>query len=362
MMKHFFTILLATLLVVGCDTATPTSPTLFAHRGCWSQSPSGEYIIPENSLPAVEMAKRMGYTGIECDVHYTKDSVMVILHDATLNRTMRHAKDYTPLSEPVYLKNLTFEELRRDYVMESTNPEWRAPIPTLEELLAECKRHGIVPMLHSALMPSYHVAQEMFGNEWICFTSGVEHMKQVRKFSDCTILLAINDGSAEENIARLEQIGGHCGISTMNYSLYTPQFCEALTSHGYIVQASIFPAPHEAIAQRNGITYQLTDFSLMPTHRPIDKEVAKGIESAEDANARWEHTSDKSVECGGVTVEVEYSGEVEIMLNGQKYELSSTTPQHDIIGKRLFDTTPTVQITAKQGGWVKKATTRIYTY
>ena len=94
-------------------------------------------------------------------------------------------------------------------------------------------------------------------------------MQKVREFSDCIILLSINDGSAEENRSRLEKIGGRCGISTMKYQLYTPEFCKALTDRGYIVQASIFPAPHEAIAQRNGITYQLSDFSIMPEHKPI---------------------------------------------------------------------------------------------
>jgi hypothetical protein len=40
-------------------------------------TPTNEFIIPENSIPAVAMAKRMGYEGIECDVRYTKDKVMV---------------------------------------------------------------------------------------------------------------------------------------------------------------------------------------------------------------------------------------------------------------------------------------------
>ncbi|MBQ1981130.1 MAG: hypothetical protein II226_07585, partial [Alistipes sp.] len=62
-------------------------PHMFAHRGCWSKAPSGEFDIPENSVAAVTDAARMGYEGIECDVHYTKDKKMVILHDGTLNRT-----------------------------------------------------------------------------------------------------------------------------------------------------------------------------------------------------------------------------------------------------------------------------------
>jgi hypothetical protein len=231
----------------------------YAHRGCWSKNAAGEFIIPENSVAAVTEAAKRGYEGIECDVHLTKDGKMVILHDATLNRTMRKASDYSKLDKPVYLKDLTFEELRRDYVLESENPDLRTPIPTLEELLAECKRCKIVPMLHSALWESYEVAQKMFKDKWICFTGGVEYMQKVRAFSNCTILLAINDGTAEENIAKLNKIGGRCGISTMKYKLYTPEFCKALTDAGYHVQASIFPFEEEKSAISNGITFLLTD-------------------------------------------------------------------------------------------------------
>ena len=149
--------------------------------------------------------------------------------------------------------------MRSNYVLESEDPALRTPIPTLEELLAECRKQGIIPMLHSSVWDSYKVAQEMFSDEWICFTSGVETLMKVREFSNCTILLGIDGGSAEENMEKLRKIGGHCGISTMNFNLYTPEFCTALTKAGYEVQASIFPFEHEKTAIANGITFILTD-------------------------------------------------------------------------------------------------------
>lgn len=200
----------------------------------------------------------------------------------------------------------------------------------------------------------------MFGNEWICFTGGVEHMQKVREFSNCIILLSINDGTAEENISRLEQIGGRCGISTMNYALYTPEFCEALTSRGYIVQASIFPAPHEAIGQRNGITYQLTDFSIMPKHKPIEKGAGKLV--ALTQNVTWAWTSGEKLERGGVTLELDFEGEIEIMLNNRKYTLSREQRGKDTIGGRFFDRAATVTVTAKPGATVKKAVAKVYRY
>ena len=360
-MKKFFTTLLICLCAITAVAKQNSSLTLYAHRGCWSKSATGEFIVPENSLPAVAMAKKMGYTGIECDVHYTKDGVMVILHDGTINRTMRRASDYSRLDKPVRLADLTFEELRRDYVLESTNPEWRTPIPTLEELLTECKKQGIVPMLHSNLVPSYRVAQQMFGNEWVAFTADYEPLLEVRKFSDCIVLYSINEGTPDQITPRLERIGGRCGISSMQYKLYTADFCKALTDRGYIVQASIFPAPNEAIAQRNGITYQLTDFSIMPTHKPIHK--GKGKVDAKSPSPKWIWESNERLERGALTLDVEFIGEIDVMINGvRKYTIKRDKMGKDIIGDRFFDKGSSVEVVAKPGAKVKKAKAKVYKY
>ena len=345
-MKRLLTLLYALLVLVPVEAKQEQYPTMFAHRGCWSKNDKGEFVIPENSVAAVAAAKRMGYTGIECDVHYTKDKRMVILHDATLNRTARNAKDYSKLDKPVKLADLTFEELRRDYVLESADPSLRTPIPTLEELLAECKKQGIVPMLHSALMESYHVAQEMFGDGWICFTGGVEHLKKVRGFSNCTILLAINGGTADECIANLRQIGGHCGVSTMKYALYTPEFCKALTDEGYEVQASIFPAPHEAIAQRNGITYQLTDFSFMPPAGKLPKYTYKinmsklgVILSA--LNKKNKEAAAGEFEYAGQVIKITTRkgtfGDIKVTIGDKVYSFITNGKDKIHIGQRLMD-------------------------
>ncbi len=345
-MKRLFLFCLTLLLSLPLEAKRPSHPHMYAHRGCWSKDNNGEWIIPENSVAAVAAAAKYGYEGIECDVHYTKDKRMVILHDATLNRTARRASDYSKLETPIYLKDLTFEELRRDYVLESTNPELRTPIPTLEELLAECKMQNIKPMLHSDIWESYKVAQDMFGNDWICFTGGVERMQKVRAFSDCTILLAINDGTAEQNIARLSQIGGHCGISTMNYSLYTPEFCKAITDAGYEVQASIFPAPHEAIAQRNGITYQLTDFSFMPPAGKKPKYVYKVrmtpvgvfLANLRPQNKRFRRKT-KELIAFGVVVEItsrnNVVGNIDAKINSKEYKFRTNSKEKIYLGARM---------------------------
>ena len=232
---------------------------LYAHRGKWSKSGS-DYFIPENSLTGIQMAAMMGYEGIECDVKYTKDKVMVVMHDATINKSMRNA-DYTEISGDVKVADLTFEELRNNYVLESTEPAFRQPCPTLEEMLHECKRCGMRPMLHSSIYESYELAQEIMGDNWVCFTgSNLADVQKVRSElkSNCTILWSISSGF-DTIETTLEKIGGDCGISSMESGYYTPEMINRLRDKGYHVQCSIFPSGEERLAIENGVDYILSD-------------------------------------------------------------------------------------------------------
>ena len=258
-MKRLISTIVSLLCLVAVMDGQNPKLKVFAHRGCWSKNAEGVFVVPENSTAAVRAAKKNGYIGIECDVRYTKDGKMVVLHDSKLNRTVRRAGDYSKLEKSVKLADLTFEELRRDYVQESENPEFRTPVPTLEEILLECRKQGMIPMLHSSIEESYELAQKMFGNKWVCFTSSYDKLVKVREFSDCLVLFSISGGTAQETISKLEKLGGKCGISSMKYNLYTAPFCKTLTDAGYEVQASIFPADEEEKALKNGITYILTD-------------------------------------------------------------------------------------------------------
>ena len=113
---------------------------------------------------------------------------MVMNHDNTLDRTMRKASDYSKVTGNVRLDALTLKEIRRDYVLESTVPEFRVAPPTLEEFLLECKKCGICPMLHSSYSQAHRLATEIMGDNWVCFSSGdISIFKAVREYSNCTI-------------------------------------------------------------------------------------------------------------------------------------------------------------------------------
>ena len=68
---------------------------IFAHRGF-----SGKY--PENTMLAFKKAVEIGSDGIENDVHFTKDGVLVICHDESIDRTS---------SGTGLIRDMTYDEL-----------------------------------------------------------------------------------------------------------------------------------------------------------------------------------------------------------------------------------------------------------
>ncbi len=51
---------------------------------------------PEHTIPAYDLAKRLGVYYIEQDLQLTKDGVLVVVHDETLNRTARPTEESGP--------------------------------------------------------------------------------------------------------------------------------------------------------------------------------------------------------------------------------------------------------------------------
>ena len=59
---------------------TLPQPVIFAHRGASAHA-------PENTLAAFELALEQGADGIELDVKLSADGQVIVIHDATVDRT-----------------------------------------------------------------------------------------------------------------------------------------------------------------------------------------------------------------------------------------------------------------------------------
>ncbi len=79
MFKHNILLLLLIMLMFlgSCKPKTFISNKVIAHRGAWKMSD-----LPQNSIASLEKAIALGCEGSEFDVWMTKDSVLVVNHDA----------------------------------------------------------------------------------------------------------------------------------------------------------------------------------------------------------------------------------------------------------------------------------------
>ena len=97
-----------------------------AHRGWRSQ-------YPENTIPAFKAALELGVDQIEFDVRMTRDGELVIIHDATVDRTTNGTGA---------VKDKTFAEIRTLDAGSHKGEQFAGTvIPTLREFLELIKDH-----------------------------------------------------------------------------------------------------------------------------------------------------------------------------------------------------------------------------
>lgn len=348
--------------------ATPEGiSTTVAHRGCWLREPDGEYFIPENSTDGIEMAKRYGYPAVEIDVKYTLDQKMVCMHDGTINRTMRNASDYSKIDKPVRVSDCMFDDLRANYVLESSDPAKRTPIPTLEEMLLVCKREGIVPMLHSKVLESYELAQKILGDGWISFEENYSALMYARGLSDCLVLWDPGRRPAEETVAGLDAIGGWTGMSTMKYDMEDAAYIRTLQDAGHWVQASIFPTPHEQRALHDGVDIELSDFFWYQT---VGREPSATVneEVTLAAGDSWNSPAIEVGDYAAMTIRLQFEGALELRvkdhihrdstptdwkLEDRIYRLKRDVYGEECMGLRMYKTAPAFEIVAGEDMIVK---------
>ena len=90
-----------------------------AHRGDWREA-------PENSVWAVKKAIEKGVDMAEIDLAMTKDSVLILMHDNTIDRTT------TGKGKP---SDFSLEEIKKLHLRDGLGVETQMKVPTLEEIL-----------------------------------------------------------------------------------------------------------------------------------------------------------------------------------------------------------------------------------
>jgi len=123
-------------------------PILIAHRGA-------SYVAPENTLAAIRRAWAEQSDAVEIDIHLTADGQIVVMHDATLQRTTGH---------PGVIADMTLADIHALDAGSWKGPEFAGEkVPTLADALAAIpagkgivieikgKDSAVVPALHRAI-------------------------------------------------------------------------------------------------------------------------------------------------------------------------------------------------------------------
>ncbi|MCF3135822.1 glycerophosphodiester phosphodiesterase [Streptomyces olivochromogenes] len=158
----------ATLLApthVATAGAVGEQPTIVAHRGASARA-------PENTLPAIDEAARLGFSWVENDVQRTKDGKLVVIHDDSLRRTT-NVEDVFPGRAPWKVKDFTAAEIARLDAGSWFGPGYAGTrVPTLaqymrrvehnhEKLLLEIKNPELYPGIEQQTL-------KLLGNEgWL---------------------------------------------------------------------------------------------------------------------------------------------------------------------------------------------------
>ena len=108
----------------------PTSKNVVvvSHRGDWRN-------WPENSIDAIESVIAMGVDVMEMDLKLTKDSVLVLCHDKTIDRTT---------SGKGRVCDITYDSIRRCVLRTAHNQKTDLRMPTLREALEVGKDRIVV--------------------------------------------------------------------------------------------------------------------------------------------------------------------------------------------------------------------------
>lgn len=150
-----------------------------AHRGVGTE-------FPENTMPAFRAAAIQGYDVIELDPGFTKDGYLVVLHDETLNRTLRYPNG-EKLKKETAIRETTYEEVLKYDAGLAKSPKFKGTkIPLLSEVLEFAKEAGLTVKIDNKMQKFddrqteiLYDTVEKSGAEVAFTCSDIEYLKRV---------------------------------------------------------------------------------------------------------------------------------------------------------------------------------------
>lgn len=187
-------------ILADLNDPTTENVIVIAHRGDWRN-------YPENSIPAIESVIRMGVDIVEIDLKMTKDSVLVLMHDKTIDRMLNgkgKVSDFT-------LDSLKSFRMRRAHNVVTDSLR----IPTLKEALTVCKDRIVVNLDHAwnYYDEAMEVVDELGMADQVLMKGKKPHEEVERKMASHTTnmmympIIDINKPAGKALFAEYEEIG-----------------------------------------------------------------------------------------------------------------------------------------------------------
>ena len=216
-----------------------------AHLGFFSMAPN-------NTMVAFELAAASGFSSCICVPKWTKDNVLVCIHDDTINKTARD-KDGNKEEEPICVWDKTYNELSEYEYGSYKNEIYKgARMPLLEDFFGLCARTGMNPMFSThpglseenwcrvrdmlerlGILSKFHIKSFGFGvleNAYRVFGTEIDGYTWD------------NDDVDAEKIAKFEKfkssMSGKCRLGIeIQFKNYTEEKAKMITSAGFFAAA-----------------------------------------------------------------------------------------------------------------------------
>lgn len=184
-------------------------PLYMAHRGYTVDA-------PENSIPAFIRAGQKSAWAIETDLRFTKDSIVVCIHDKTIDRTYNGTGK---ISDYTYNELLEMKIVVGNNLGAYTDDQLR--VPTLEQFLEICRNYNSVAFIELKEDASKEVidAVSKIGMEgrYIISSSNIDILTHFRSLSDEMIHhINMNPTSSYLNELRI------MGNASTSFNLFDP--------------------------------------------------------------------------------------------------------------------------------------------
>lgn len=218
------------------DFLDPTSKNVLvaSHRAVHHQ-------LPENSLPAIKEAIRLGVDIVEIDVKVSKDGIPMLMHDGKVDRTTTGKGD---------LETQTFEELRK-LRLRSNGKVTEETIPTLEEALQTAKGRILVDLdlKTEQIEKVIEVVKKVGAADFVFFfDSDYEILSKVDAASKKYMLMprAYSQAMADSALTRFKPEVIH-----IDSKFYTPEVTSLIRNKGARVWINALGEPDAEIRKGN---------------------------------------------------------------------------------------------------------------